>query len=75
MIDPFKLVRFIDDRSKQNPLIMRKLVFLDNHVCLCLAYQEDETIPSTPRIEDYVLFDLSTGHVLTSSYEFFIAIN
>ena len=75
MIDPFKPVKFNDDRSKRESLVMRKMVFLDSHVCLCLAYTEDETVPAVPRQDDYVLFDLASGYVMTSSLEFFYATN
>ena len=68
MIDPFKPVRFLDDRSKEQPLFMGKLVFLSNSICLCTAYPEGVSAPAIPRVDDYVLFDLATGRVLTDTY-------
>jgi hypothetical protein len=71
MIDPFKPVRFFDDRSKLDCfMIMHKMVFLDNRVCLCTAYEEGSIPPAIPAAADYYLFVLDGGHVITDHHPF-----
>ena len=63
MIDTKKAIRFYDDRSKGDTIIMTEILFDDGKVCTCKV------------AEEYVLFEIETGKVLTTNYEFYFAEN
>lgn len=75
MIDPFKPVRFYDDRGRDVTLIMHRMMYLDNRICVCLAYTQGFAIPSTPSVGDYVMFELESGKVLATDLDFYLAEN
>ena len=64
-IDILKPVLFYDDRCKSDDLLLIKILYSNDNICLGI----------TDISEILLLFDLKTGEVLTSNFMFYYAKN
>jgi len=65
MIDINKKIVFFDDQGRQDDLTIDEILFVDRNVCLCKVNER----------EDYILFNLEDGEVISLKSEWFIAKN